>query len=69
MLFFLNGYHGNNKNISCISDVWDYSLIKLDVLIINSSTDENIQDWLLMNCAFIIYEVTQFIVLQFLPNF
>ena len=34
-----------------------------------SSTDGNIRDWSLFNCALIISDITQFIVLQFLENF
>ena len=45
----------------------NYSSIKFHVCI--SSTDGNIRDWLLLNCAFIISNVTQSIVLQFLQNF
>ena len=51
-------------NISqSISDVSNYLSIKFHVRI--SSTDRNIRDWLLLNCAFIISDVTQSIVLQF----
>ena len=64
MLLFLNSYHGNNKNItSHISDLSNYSSIKFHVRI--SSTDGNIRDWLLLNCAFINSDVTQSIVLHF----
>ena len=52
---------------SRISDVSNYSSIEFHVRI--SSTDENIRDWLLLNCAFIISDVTQSIVLRFLQNF
>ena len=45
----------------------NYSSVKFHVRI--SSTDGNIRDWLLLNCAFIISDVTQSIVLQFLQNF
>ena len=45
----------------------NYSSIKFHVCI--SSIDGNIRDWLLLNCAFIISDVTQSIVLQFLQNF
>ena len=51
------------KYHSHISDVSSYSSIKFLVHI--SSTDGNIRDWLLLNCAFIISDVTQSIVLQF----
>ena len=34
-----------------------------------SPTDGNIGDWLMLNCAFIISDITQSIVLQFLLNF
>ena len=45
----------------------NYSSIKFYVR--TSSTDGNIRDWLLLNCAFIISDVTESIVLQFLQNF
>ena len=45
----------------------NYSSIKFHVRI--SSTDGNIRDWLLLNCAFIISDVTHSIVLQFLQDF
>ena len=54
MLLFLDGY---------ITVVSNYSSIKFHVRI--SSTDGNIRDCLLLNCAFIISDVTQSIVLQF----
>ena len=44
-----------------------YSSIKFRARI--SSTDRNIRDWLLLNCGFIISDVTQYIVLQLLQNF
>ena len=44
----------------------NYLSIELHVHI--SSTDGNIRDWLLLNCAFIISGVTQSILLQFLQN-
>ena len=44
----------------------NYSSIKFHVRI--SSTDGNIRDWLLLNCVFIISDVTQSIALQFLQN-
>ena len=55
------------KYHSRISDVSNYSSIKFHVHI--SSTDGNIRDWLLLNCAFIISDVTQSIVLHFSQNF
>ena len=58
MLLFLNGYHGNKKYHSCISDVSNFSSIKFHVHI--SPTDGNIRHWLLLNCAFIIADVTIF---------
>ena len=45
----------------------NYSSIKIHARI--SSTDGNIRDWFLLNCAFIISDVTQSIVLPFLQNF
>ena len=45
----------------------NYSSIKFHAHI--SSTVGNIRDWLLLNCAFIISNVTQSTVLQFLQNF
>ena len=45
----------------------NYSFIKFHAHV--SSTDGNIRDWLLLNCAFIISDITQCIVLQFLQNF
>ena len=56
MLLFLNGYHGNKKYHSRISDVSNFSSIKFHVRI--SPTDRNIRHWLLLNCAFIIADVT-----------
>ena len=56
MLLFLNGYHGNKKYHSRISDVSNFSSIKFHVRI--SPTDGNIRHWLLLNCAFIIADVT-----------
>ena len=56
MLLFLNGYHGNKKYHSRISDVSNFSSIKFHVRI--SPTDGNIRHWLLLNCAFIIDDVT-----------
>ena len=56
MLLFLNGYHGNKKYHSHISDVSKFSSIKFHVRI--SLTDGNIRHWLLLNCAFIIADVT-----------
>ena len=53
MLLFLNGYHGNKKYHSPISDVSNFSSIKFHVCI--SPTDRNIR---LLNCAFIIADVT-----------
>ena len=50
-----------------ISDVSNYSSIKFHARI--SSTDGNNRDWLLLNCAFIISDVTQSIILQSLQNF
>ena len=55
------------KISSHISDVSNYSSIKFHVRI--SSTDGNIRDWLLLNCAFTISDVTQSILLQFFENF
>ena len=52
---------------SRISNVSNYASIIFHVRI--SSTDGNIRDWLLLNCAFIISDVAQSIVLQFLQNF
>ena len=49
-----------------ISDVSNYPSIKFHVRI--SSTNGNIRDSLLFNCAFIISDVIQFIVLQFVQN-
>ena len=66
MLLLLNGYHGNKNYHSYIPDVSNYSSIKFHVCI--SSTDGNIRDWLLLNCAFFISDVTQSTVLQFLQN-
>ena len=51
------GYHGNNKNISCIPDAPNYSSIKCYVSI--RSTNEDILDCLLFNCAIINTDVTQ----------
>ena len=51
------------KYHSHISDVSNYSSIKFHVRI--SSTDGNIRDWFLLNCAFISCDVTQSIVLHF----
>ena len=45
------------KYHSRISDVSNNSPIAFHVRI--RSTDENIRDWLLLNCAFIISDVTQ----------
>ena len=56
MVLFLNGYHGNKKYHSCISDVSNFSSIKFHVHI--SPTDGNIRHWLLLNYAFIIADVT-----------
>ena len=56
MLLFLNGYHGNKKYHSRISHVSNFSSIKFHVRI--SPTDGNIRHWLLLNCAFIIADVT-----------
>ena len=56
MILFLNGYHGNKKYHSRISDVSNFSSIKFHVRI--SHTDGNIRNWLLLNCAFIIADVT-----------
>ena len=56
MLLFLNGYHGNKKYHSRISDVSNFSSIKFHVRI--SPTDGNIRHWLLLNCAFVIADVT-----------
>ena len=56
MLLFLNGWHGNKKYHSRISDVSNFSSIKFHVRI--SPTDGNITHWLLFNCAFIIADVT-----------
>ena len=56
MLLFLNGYHGNKKYHSRISDVSNFSSVKFHVRI--SPTDGNIRHWLLLNCAFIIADVT-----------
>ena len=44
------------KYHSCISDVSNFSSIKFHVHI--SPTDGNIRHWLLLNCAFIIADVT-----------
>ena len=44
------------KYHSCISDVSNFSSIKFRVHI--SPTDRNIRHWLLLNCAFIIADVT-----------
>ena len=49
------------------SDMLNYLYIKFHVRI--SSTEGNIRDWLLLNCAFIISYVTQSIVFRFLQNF
>ena len=51
MLLFSNGYHGNNKNITVVFQMCQ--TIHPHVRI--SSTDGNIRNWLLLNCAFIIY--------------
>ena len=51
MLLFQNGYLGNNKNVTVVSDVSDYSSVKFYIRI-RSSTDGNIRDCLL-NCAFL----------------
>ena len=56
MLLFLNGYHGNKKYHIRILDVSNFSSIKFLVHI--SPTDGNIRHWLLLNCAFIIDDVT-----------
>ena len=56
MLLLLNGYHGNKKYHSRISDVSNISSIKFHVLY--RPTDRNIRPWLLLNCAFIIADVT-----------
>ena len=56
MLLFLNGYHGNKNYHSRISDVSNFSFIKFHVRI--SPTDGNIRHLLLLNCAFIIADVT-----------
>ena len=56
MLLFLNGYHGNKKYHSRISDVSNFSSIKFHVRI--SPTDGNIRHWLLLNCTFIIADIT-----------
>ena len=55
------------KYHSRISDVSNFSSLNFHARI--SYTDGNIRDWLLLNCAFIISDVTQSIVLQFLQNF
>ena len=54
------------KYHSRISDVLNYSSIDFYGNIM--STNGNIRDCLLFNCAFIIADVIQFIVLQFLQN-
>ena len=54
------------KYHSCISDVSNYSSIKFYLRI--RSTDGNIRDCLLLICAFIISDVTQSIVLQFVQK-
>ena len=55
--FFLNGYHGNNK----ISQSY-FRCVKLFIhkfhVRISSADVENIQDWLLLNSAFTISDVT-----------
>ena len=56
MLLFLNGYHGNKKYHIRILDVSNFSSIKFLVRI--SPTDGNIRHWLLLNCAFIIADVS-----------
>ena len=48
---------------SYFRDVSDYSSIKFHARI--SSIDGNIRDWLLLNCAFIISDVTKSIVFSF----
>ena len=55
------------KYHSCISDVSNYSSTNFYVHI--RCTDGNIRDYLLLNCAFIISDVTQSIVLQFVQNY
>ena len=64
MLLFQNGYNGNNKNITVVSQSQSFKLsLKFYVLI--RSTDGYIRDCLLLNCAFIISDVRQSVVLQF----
>ena len=55
------------KYHSRTSDVSNYTSIKCHVPI--RYPDGNIPDCLLLNCAFIISDVTQSIVLQFVQNF
>ena len=64
MLLFQNGYNGNNKNITVVSQSQSFKL-SLNFYVLIRSTDGNIRDCLLLNCAFIISDVRQSVVLQF----
>ena len=68
MLLFLDGYHSNNKNITVVFEMCQ-TIYPQNLFVPIRSTDENIQDCLLLNCAFIISDVTQSIVSQFMQNF
>ena len=62
MLLFQTGHHGNNKNITIVYNVSNYSSTEFYLCI--RSTDGNIRYCLLLICAFIISDVTQSIVLR-----